>query len=95
MNEEQEERLVAAFESIAQSLKRWIENTYPEKKTPRDAKLTYIKTEDEKLREEISGEDAHAPIEEWIGFREKREVTGTGAPEEESANSESEPDQNP
>jgi hypothetical protein len=74
MNEEQFERLVSAFESIAKSLSRWSEVSFPEKKTPEPMTITRVPTEEDKAREAQG--DTDEPIEEWIdigiGPREQR-----------------------
>ena len=65
----QEERAVRAFEDIAEALTSWVklcqqrfEKEYPVKE-PREAVVTHVKSEEERLRESqgATGE----PIEQW------------------------------
>ena len=70
MTEELFERLVIAVEIIAKSFERWKEVSFPEKKTPTEATVTRIKTEEDLAREAQGASDE--PIEEWIGLREQR-----------------------
>ena len=65
-----DERLIAALESIAISLRRWVDGAYPEKKAVREAVVTHVPTEEDRaLEAQGAGDD---PIEEWIGLREQR-----------------------
>lgn len=74
MTLEQEERLVSAFETIAKIIQKDFNKRYPRKK-PREAIVHQMKTDEEKAREEIGGEDAESSIQDWltlgIGKREE------------------------
>ncbi len=85
MTLEQEERLVAAFESIGESfdfiagtletmshtLQAHHEKTFPTRKPPVDATISHILTEEERLREDQGASDE--PIDQWtrLGPREE------------------------
>ena len=93
MNEMQQERLVKAFEDIAdgnrriarslegleQSAKKAVDNLWPEAKKPREAVVTHVPTEEEKLKQrqqgtESSGDDWLKELgadEPFIGERER------------------------
>jgi hypothetical protein len=64
--------IAGAFVSIAKTLELDYNRKYPAKKEPRDVDITYIKTEEEQLRED-QGSTGEATIEEWvtIGPREQ------------------------
>ncbi len=84
MTPEQEERLVVAFESFAETfdfmagvldgisktLEKHHRKTFPKRKQAPDATITHILTEEERLRE--SQGESDEPIEEWtqLGPRE-------------------------
>jgi hypothetical protein len=72
----QTERIVVAIERIAEALagiyetkQKELAKRYPERKEPRDAVVTRIPTEDDRIREEHGASEE--PIEEWIGIRER------------------------
>ena len=76
MDDIREERLTAAFESIAQSLVKLatlsenrFDKEYPARKVPQDVTLTRIPNEEDRIREDQGASDES--IEEWIGIREK------------------------
>ena len=84
MTEEQEERLTLAFEqiaanlgSIARTMEVRFQKDYPLKKPVRDADITYIPTEEERLREE-QGQTGERTTEDWtsLGPRERKFVEG-------------------
>ena len=95
MTIDQEERLIEQFRliagalsSIAKTMELEYSRKYPPKKEPRDVDITYVKTEEEALREE-QGDTGEATLSEWttIGPREKavlerqaRSTAGNGAP---------------
>jgi hypothetical protein len=86
MTEDQEERLVVAFEQIATAL-RGIHDTeekqfgkqWPERKEVRQAVYSRIPNEEDRIREEQGAGDSSQPIEDWysdldaagIGDRER------------------------
>jgi hypothetical protein len=79
MTELQEERLVAAFESIAAAFRglhdtqeRQFAKQWPERKERREAVSSRVPTEEDLIREEHGSSDE--PIEEWIGLREREYV---------------------
>lgn len=74
MNEDQFGRLVQSFESIAESLKRWCDHEFPERREPRDAVVSRIKTEED-LAKERQGAST-GPISEWFGGFEDKEYVG-------------------
>lgn len=72
MSGEQWERLVQSFESIAESLRktsdiqqRTFYHQFPEKKEPREAVVTRIKTEEDLARERQGA--STGPLSEWFG----------------------------
>lgn len=71
MNEDQEERLVMAFENIAYLLREWFEKEHPPKREPREPIITHIQTDEEKLLEEQGWEKGE--LNRWldIGTRER------------------------
>lgn len=76
MTYEQDERLVVAFEQIAQALQglhdtgqKEFAKRFPERKEPREAVVTRIPTAEDLIREDQGASDE--PIEEWIGLREQ------------------------
>lgn len=76
MTTDLDERLVAAFEQIADALagindtqKRQFAKQWPEPTKRREAIITRVPTEEDLIREEQGASDE--PIEEWIGLREK------------------------
>lgn len=81
MNEGQFERLIQSFESIAESLgkicviqNRICERDYPERKEPREAVVSRIKT-DEDIAKENQGAGV-GPIGDWLGGFEDAEYVG-------------------
>lgn len=66
------EAIAAALGGIAKTLELEYQRKYPAKKAPRDADVTYLKTEEEELREE-QGQTGEKTVSEWtsIGPREK------------------------
>lgn len=80
--EELREREVVAFEGIGAALiticaamvmrneieQAWFDKKYPVRGEVRDAEVTHLKTEEERLREEQG--DTGETDEEWIGSRE-------------------------
>lgn len=79
MNENQAERLANAFESIASSLEGLyklhlarFDKDFPPKKEVRDADITHLENEEEKLRKDL-GDTGERTVEEWleIGERER------------------------
>lgn len=113
MNESQQERLVKAFEDIAdaarriarsqegleQSAKKAVENLWPEPKTPRQAVVTHVPTEEEKLRErqhgaEPAGSDWFTDLgigEPFIGERERQWIKDHPPTESSESGGDSEP----
>ena len=76
MTTELDERLVAAFEQIAEALagiddtqKKQFVRQWPEPGKRREAIVTRVPSEEDLIREEQGASDE--PIEEWIGIREK------------------------
>jgi hypothetical protein len=70
-----EERAVVALESIAEALTSWckleqqrFEKEYPVKQA-REAIVTHVQTEEERLRQEQG--DTGESLEEWVGPREQ------------------------
>lgn len=81
MTGEQLERLVQSFERIAESLgaicvnqQRRYEQDYPERKEPRDAVITRIKTEDDLVKERQGA--TNEPVGEWLTGYEDSEFIG-------------------
>ena len=81
MDEELFARLVVSFEKIADALgdlcviqKRRYDRDYPERKEPRDALVSRVKT-DEDLAKERQGSSTE-PIKEWFGGFEDPEFVG-------------------
>jgi len=75
-NEQREERIVVAFELMAEALKGIYETEqkrflrqFPEPKEMREAVVTRVPTEEDRIRELHGASDE--PIEEWIGFSEE------------------------
>ena len=70
MTEAQEQRLISAIEWIARTMAAEFQRRYPEKRQVgvRDADVTHVKTEEELIREEISGEDAEVQIDRWASL---------------------------
>ena len=64
--------MAGAFVSIAKTLELDYNRKYPAKREPRDVDITYIKTEEEQLRED-QGDTGEATVEQWttIGPREQ------------------------
>ena len=67
MNENQAERLVVAFESIAVSLEKWYNASHPPKAELKPVKVTTVKTDEELHREAEESE----PIENWTRLGEE------------------------
>lgn len=81
MDEELFLRLVQSFESIAETLgdlcviqKRRFDREYPDHKSPREAVVTRIKTEEDIAKENQGISDK--PISEWLGGYEDEEFIG-------------------
>lgn len=94
MTGEQQERIVKAFEEAADALRRiarahegieqWakdaVAKTWPEPKIPREAKVSHVPTEEEKLKESQRGTEESdgdwiaglSADEEFIGERERQ-----------------------
>jgi hypothetical protein len=75
------ESMARSFENIADALAMWCklesqryEKEYPVKVT-RDAIVTKIPSEEEKLRESLGESDE--PLDEWIGLREAEVIKKT------------------
>jgi len=80
-------RLVDAFEAIADALTAYVkleqsrfDKDFPQRPGPRDAVVTHIKTEEEKIRERLSGDESES-IEQWtsLGPREREVVERAGS----------------
>jgi hypothetical protein len=63
MNENQSERIAAAFESIASTLNAWYKAEHPDPKVPRDATITRVKTAEDEQKEDLGS--TGEPLEEW------------------------------
>ena len=79
MTTELDERLVAAFEQIAEALagiddtqKKQFVRQWPEPGKRREAIVTRVPSEEDLIREEQGASDE--PIEEWIGLREREYI---------------------
>lgn len=71
--------LASALARLATIAEQWYAKVYPEKKPVRDADITHLPTEEEKLRTQLGQTDE--PIEEWVGTRERKIIdTGDTAP---------------
>lgn len=71
MTPEQEERYIAALESIAKNFARYVSCRFPERKREvTDATVTRIPSDEDRLREEL-GDTGESTTEEWLGLREK------------------------
>jgi len=66
------ERIAVAFESIAKTLELDFQRRYPVPKRSRDAIVTHIETDEERLQADQTGNDAEETLERWteIGERE-------------------------
>jgi hypothetical protein len=76
MNENQAERLVNAFEKIAEALTRRatldadrFAIEHPPRREPKDVTITKPKDDEDRLREDQGSTDE--PLDEWTGRREK------------------------
>ncbi len=106
MTDEQQERLVKAFEDMADaarriarsheglelSAKKAVDSLWPEPKQPRQAVVSHVQTEEEKLRERQQGTEQSTP--DWlngdfIGERERAWIAEH--PKEEPAQQKSSP----
>ncbi len=74
MTPEQDERLVRAFEtlsgsvtSIAKTLELDYQRKYPPKREPKDVDVTYLKSEEEQLRES-QGDTGEGKTEDWLSL---------------------------
>jgi hypothetical protein len=67
------ELLVGAMQSIAKTMELDYNRKYPPKKEPRDVEITYVKTEEEQLRED-QGDTGEQTLQDWtsIGPRERQ-----------------------
>ncbi len=67
------ELVATALDKIAQILAHELELRYPAKKLPRDAIITHIETDEERLQRDLEG-DTTETLERWtdIGEREAR-----------------------
>ncbi len=81
MDEELFLRLVQSFERIAEALgdicviqKRRYDRDYPERREPRDAVLSRIKTEEDLAKERQGA--TNEPISEWLGGYEEPDFIG-------------------
>jgi hypothetical protein len=81
MNEDQEERLVTAFEQIATALtgiyeteKRQFVKQWPKQKKRREAVYSRVPTDEDRLREEQGA--SSQPIEKWYSTIDEAEVIG-------------------
>jgi hypothetical protein len=82
MTEDQEERLVVAFEQIALTL-RGIHDTgqkefarrWPERKEVREAVVTRIPTDEDRIREE-HGAGGDEPLQDWLNLPPEGEWIG-------------------
>lgn len=72
MNENQAERLVVAFESLADTLSKWYKSAYPERE-PKETVISRVKTDEDKLKEE-QGDTGEESLDEWtqLGRHEAR-----------------------
>lgn len=81
MTEDQIERLVQSFERIAERMedicvigKRWCDHEYPERREPREAVVSRIKTEEDLNRERQGAGDGS--ISNWFGGYEEESFAG-------------------
>lgn len=72
MNENQCERLVSAFEKMADVLQKWYAADHPEKKAPSEPTITSVKSKEDQLLED-QGQTGEETIEDWttLGPRER------------------------
>ena len=66
------ERIACAFESIAKTLEMDFQRRYPSPKPSRDALVTHIETDEERLQNDQTGTDRAESLDRWteIGERE-------------------------
>jgi hypothetical protein len=83
MTEEQEERLVAAFEQIATALtgihdteEKQFGKQWPERKEVREAVYSRVPTEEDRIREGQGASDQPIPIEDWYSDLGEPELVG-------------------
>lgn len=81
MNSKQEERLVAAWEGVAQKLgdinetfKAAVSKQWPEPKPVREAIISRIPTPEDKIKKETGNTDG--PVDEWLGEFDPDEEIG-------------------
>lgn len=68
MNENQAERLVCAFESIAKYLEKWYNAEHPTiTKVAKEPTITFVKTSEEQLLED-QGQTGEETTEEWTSL---------------------------
>lgn len=84
MNENQFERLVVAFESLADTMSKWYKSAYPERE-PRETVVTRVKTDEDILKEE-QGDTGEESLDEWThlgrheaSFAAKQAMEGGGS----------------
>lgn len=72
MNENQAERLVLAFEKMADTFQKWYVSDHPEKKGPSEPTISYVKGPEEQMLED-QGKTGEETTEEWttLGPRER------------------------
>lgn len=87
------ERMAAAFETIADTVvamyklqEQRFDKEYPSKPTPKDATVTRIASDEDKLREDLG--DTGEPLEDWVGPRERELQKSKKSPEREDRTSE-------
>ena len=66
------ERMAVAFESIAKTLELDFQQRYPPRKPSREALVTHIETDEERLQKDQTGIDVEETLARWteIGERE-------------------------
>lgn len=94
MTSDQEERFISAFErmaeafdfmagsvaAISKTLEKDHHRSFPTKKPPKEATITHILTEEERLREDQGASDE--PIEKWANLGEREKAYLRDHPEE-------------
>jgi hypothetical protein len=67
MNENQMERLVIAFETLARVSEAWYNKRYPEPKAVKEAEIHYVNDPEKQLLED-QGQTGEETTEEWMSL---------------------------
>jgi hypothetical protein len=66
------EKMATAMEGLSETYRRHIENLYPKHREYREAVVTRVQTEEDRIREAHGA--SNEPLEDWLGEVEDEEI---------------------